>query len=432
MEFWEQKKECMSRNEIEQVQLERLQSTLNRVYKNVKHYKNTFRQIDFMPEDLKSLEEFKKLPFTSRQDLKENYPYGMFAVPLREIVRLHAPALTLDNPLVMGFTANDLNNWGQLIARNLTAVGVTKEDVVQVSLIPGKLIGPFGMQSGTELVGASAIPMSVGKLKSQIKIMRDFRTTVFVSTPSFALDVARSMESMGVDPVDLSLKCGIFGSEPWSETTRDEIESKFRITAADSYSLTEVFGPGVAWECSEKNGLHISEDHFFPEIVDPETLQPLAPGSEGELVLTTLTKEAFPLIRFRTGDKAKIDYSTCACGRTHCRISRIFSRCDGVIVMKGTSIVPENIGRIIFEINGDIPNYQLVVEQVDGQDRLTVQVEISDKIFFDEMKKQRRFIDDLHKAVSGFLGWEVNIKLVEPGTFDAEKRVMDKRSFEQQ
>ena len=430
MEFWDKKNECMLRDEIEQIQLERLQATLNRVYKNVRHYKKIFREIDFIPEDLKSLEEFKKLPFITRQDLRENYPYGMFAVPLREIVRLHAPALTLDNPLVMGFTVNDLNNWGQLIARNLTAVGVAREDVVQVSLIPGKLIGPFGMQLGTELVGASAIPMSVGRLKSQIKIMRDFRATIFVSTPSFALEVVRSMDASGIDAMDLSLKCGVFGSEPWGENTRAEIESKLRITATDTYSLTEVFGPGVAWECSGKNGLHISEDHFLPEIVDPVTLEPLPAGVEGELVLTTLTKEAFPLIRFRTGDKARIDYSACACGRTHCRISRIFSRCDGIIVLKGTSIMPENIGRILSDINGEAPNYQLVVEQAEGQDQLTVQVEISDKIFFDEMKKQRRFIEDLHKAISGFLGWEVKIKLVEPGTFDPKKQVVDKRSFE--
>lgn len=430
MEFWDQKNECLDREEIKQIQLERLQATLNRVYKNVSYFKKTFRDIDFMPEDLKTLDDFKKLPFVGRQDLRDNYPYGMFAVPLREVVRLHAPARSIDKPIVMGFTANDLKLWAQLMARGLAGVGVSKDDVVQVSLVPGKMIGPFGMQIGAEQIGASVIPMSVGKLLNQAKIMRDFRTTTLVTTPGFALELVHSLESFGIEPMDLSLKIGVLSSEPWSEQDRSEIEAKLKISAIDTYGLAEVFGPGVAWECPEKNGLHIPEDHFIPEVIDPDTLSPLGPGEEGELVITTITKEAFPLIRFRTGDLTKLSYEPCACGRTHCRISRIYKRCDGIIVIKGISVFPDQIGQIIKEVMQTELNYQIHVAREDNKDQLTVMVEISDDVFFDEMKKQRLFVEGLHRAVSEFLGWEAKIKLVETGTFDTNKKVVDQRKFE--
>jgi phenylacetate-CoA ligase len=426
-EFWDQRNECMDREEIRQVQLERLQATLNRVYKNVRHYRQTFREIDFMPDDLTTLDDLTRLPFTTREVLRENYPYDMFAVPLREIVRLHAPALTLDKPQVVGFTANDMKNWGMLMARGLFSVGVKNEDVVQVALVPGKLIGPFGFQLGTEQIGASVIPMSVGRLTSQSKIMRDFRATTFVSTPTFALRLIGAMEKQNIRVMDLSLKYGIFGSEPWSESTRQALESALRITATDIYGLKEVFGPGLAWECPAKNGLHLFEDHFIPEIIDPKTLAPVPPGTEGELVITTLTKEAYPLIRFRTGDLARLDLRPCSCGRTHCRISRIFNRCDGTIVMRGGSIVPEQIGALLASEGGHIPAYQLLVENREGQDRLTVLIQITDSIFFDEMGKQRDYMEKLSRAVSEFLGWEVAIRMVERGAFDPADRVRDER-----
>ncbi len=430
MDFWDEKNECLGRDEIEQIQLERLQATLNRVYKNVSHYKKVFRELDFIPEDLRSLSELKQLPFITRNDLRNNYPYGMFAVPLREVKRLHAPALTLDKPVVMGFTSNDLKVWAQLKARELTAKGVGNGDVVQVSLTLGKMAGPFGVQLGADLVGASFIPLSGGKLPNQAKIMRDFRTTTLVTTPTFALGLVQTMETLGIAPIDLSLKCCILCSEPWSESTRKELESQLHITATDSYGLIEVFGPGVAWECPEKSGLHLCEDHFIPEIIDPATGESISDGREGELVLTTISKEAFPLIRFRTGDLATIDYTPCSCGRTHCRISRIFKRCDKIIIMRGTSVAPEHIGQILGDVNGTIPRYQLVVERQDNQDQLIVMIEISEKIFFDEMKKQRGLVEGFHRAISEFLGWEVSIKLVEPGTLDPEILVLDKRAFQ--
>ncbi len=427
--FWNQKIECMERGEIEQLQLENLQATLNRVYKNVRHYRKVFRENDFMPEDLESLSDLKKLPLITRKDLSKNYPYDMLAVPLREVVRLHMASVNFDDPIVIGFTRNDIVNWGELIARNLTAVGVTKDDVLQIALNFGIISGPFGVQVGAEQVGASVIPMSSAKLQDQVKIMRDFKTTVLVSTPTVAMGLIRKMEEMDMDPRGLALKYGIFGSEPWSEATRGDIETRLQLIATDAYGLTELFGPGVAWECPAKKGLHLAEDHFIPEIIDPATLETLPPGVEGELVLTSISKEAFPLIRFRTGDLTSIDYAPCSCGRTHCRISRIFSRCDDVIVIKGTSITCDQIERVIKKLTGGRPVFQLVLEQIEHQDRLTVLLEISDRTFFDEMKKQRIFVERLHRELSEFLGWEVIVRLVEPQTFDSGQKVLDKRQL---
>ncbi len=429
MPYWNERIECMTRQDIEQLQLENLQATLNRVYKNVRHYRKVFRKVDFMPEDLQSVEDIRKLPFITRRDLSRNYPYDMFAVPLREVVRLHTASFNFDDPVVIGFTENDIRSWAELMARNLTAVGVGKDDVVQIALTFGIITGPFGVQGGAEKIGASVIPISAGRLYQQVKIMRDFRSTTLVSTPTVALGLARAMEEMNVDPNSLALKHGLFGSEPWSENTRSDLESRLHVTATDTYGLTEIFGPGVAWECPEKNGLHISEDHFIAEVIDPETLEPLPPGEQGELVLTTIAKEAFPLIRLRTGDMTRIDYSPCACGRTHCRISRIFKRTDEVIVVKGTSITPEQVGQAIARVSGGQPNFQLVITREEDADQLLVMVEISDINFFDEMKKQRRFVEWLHREISETLGWEVAVRLVEPGTFDPQKRVRDERRF---
>ncbi|MFO7840210.1 MAG: phenylacetate--CoA ligase [Desulfosalsimonadaceae bacterium] len=429
MAYWNQRLECMDRQEIEQVQLENLQATLNRVYKNVRHYRKIFREVDFMPEDLQSVADIRRLPFITRRDLSRNYPYEMFAVPLREVVRLHTASFNFDDPVVIGFTENDIQSWAELMARNLTAAGVGKDDVVQIALTFGIITGPFGVQVGAEKIGASVIPISAGRFYQQVKIMRDFRTTTLVSTPSVALGLCRAMEEMDVDAKSLALKCGLFGSEPWSEATRDELETRLHIAATDTYGLTEIFGPGVAWECPEKNGLHIAEDYFIPEVIDPQTLEPLPPGEEGELVLTTIAKEAFPLIRMRTGDITRLDYSPCPCGRTHCRIARIFKRSDEVLVVRGTSITPEQVGQAIARVSGGQPNFQLVVTRESEADQLLVMLEISDMNFFDEMKKQRRFVEQLHREISETLGWEVAVRLVEPGTFDPNRRVRDERRF---
>jgi len=429
MTFWNSKIECMSREEIEQIQLENVQATLNRIYKNVRHYRKVFKAIDFMPEDFTSLSDLRKLPFITRRDLSRNYPYEMFAVPLREVVRLHMASANFDDPIVVGFTRNDINRWGELIARNLAAVGVTKEDVVQIALTFGITAGPFGVQVGAEQIGASVIPMSARKFEDQVKIMRDFRTTVLVSTPTVAMNLAKTMEEMDVDPKTLALKTAILGSEPWTEATRSNIEGRMHLTATDTYGLTELFGPGVAWECPAKNGLHIAEDHFIAEIIDPVTLEVLPPGMEGELVLTSLTKEALPLLRFRTGDLTTLDYSPCSCGRTHCRISKIFKRCDEVVILKGTSIVPDQIGRVISSVTGGEPSFQMVIDTEDGGDQLSVLIEISDLTFFDDMKQQRILLERLHHEMTEFFGWDVPVRLVEPGTFPREQKVLDRRKL---
>ncbi|MFW6080431.1 MAG: phenylacetate--CoA ligase family protein [Desulfosalsimonas sp.] len=429
MTYWNQRTECMDREAISQLQLEGLQSTLNRVYKNVRHYRKLFREIDFMPEDLTSLDMLKKLPLLTRRDLSRNYPYDMFAVPLREVVRLHTTAFNFEEPVVIGLTANDMSSWAELTARNLAGVGVTRDDVVQIALTFGSSSGPFGFQLGAELIGASVIPMSAGKHREQIKVMRDFKTSVLITTPTEALGLARAMEDLAIDPNGLTLKCAILGAEPWGEQMRGRIEGDFFITGTDTYGLTEVFGPGVAWECPEKKGMHIAEDHFIAEVIDPVTLEVLPPGQEGELVITTIGKEAFPLIRFRTGDLTRIDYEPCRCGRTHCRISRIFKRCDDVVVVRGTSVAPEQIGRILAQSGGAQPRFQLVVDRVEDRDRLMVNIEATENYFFDEMKKQRRFVEHLHSQISEFLGWEVDVRLVEPQTFEPWPRVVDNRSF---
>ncbi len=423
------RKETMGQSEIAQLQLEGLQATLNRVYKNVRHYRKVFREIDFVPEDLKSLDDLSKLPFVTRRDLARNYPYEMFAVPLREVVRLHTTTFYFDDPVVVGFTKNDLSAWSGLIARNLGGVGVTADDVVQIAMNFATMAGPFGFKAGAERIGASVIPMFAGKFDQQVKILRDFRTTVLVSTPTAALEMAAALEKAGIDPHELALKRGIFGGEPWDERERKEIESALHITATDTYGLTEVFGPGIAWECTEKNGLHIAQDHFIVEIIDPVSGDVLPPGSEGELVITTISKEAYPLIRFRTGDITSLDTGPCPCGRTHARIRRIFRRSNDLVVARGTSITSDQIAKIIESVCGMTPRFQLVVERPGIKDELYLLVEISDSFFFDEMRRQRRFVEDLHRAVSEFLGWEVNIRLVESGSFDPERKIVDKRRF---
>lgn len=430
MAFWDPDRERMDREAIEQLQLERLQSTLNRVYKNVRHFRKTFRELDFFPEDLRTLADLRGLPLLTREDLMRNYPYDMFAVPLREVVRLHTPVLNQDDPVVMGFTKNDLGNWAELMARGLTAAGLDSDDVIQVAPTFGIMTGAFGVQLGAGRIGASVIPIPGSSFPAHVKILRDFRTTALVATPTFVSGVLHSLQALGIDVHTLSLKSAILGSEPWGESTRTELESALHVVATDAYTLAEVFGPGVAWECPEKAGLHIPEDHFIPEILDPDTGEPVPPGGEGELVLTAIAKEAFPLIRFRTGDLTRLTYEPCACGRTHARLERIFRRCDEAVVMRGNRIVPDQIARVLAELVDEVPPFQMLIDRVDGQDRLTVQIEISDRMFFDEMRRQRRFMESLHRNISESLGWEAAVRLVEPGTFDPARKVRDRRDFD--
>lgn len=429
--IWDVAHECMEREELEQLQLERLQSTLNRAYKNVTCYRNKFNQLGIVPEDITSLADLSKLPFTTKEDLRQNYPYGMFAVPLREVVRIHSSSGTTGKPTVVGYTKNDLKTWSNLVARLMTAAGVSAEDVVQIAFGYGMFTGAFGLHYGTETIGAAVIPMSGGNTEKQIMIMQDYKSSVLVCTPSYAVTIADKIEKMGIDAKSLSLKVGLFGGEPWSEAMRLEIESRLSISATDNYGLSEVIGPGVAGECNYKCGMHLAEDCFIAEIIDPETCQPLPPGSVGELVLTSLTKEAFPMIRYRTRDITSLDYSSCQCGRTLVRMKKTMGRTDDMLIIKGVNVFPSQIEEVLVAVEGCEPHYQLIVDRKGAMDELEIDIEVTENIFFDEMRKQRAFLDNLEKKIHSMLGVGATIKLVEPNSIPRHEgkatRVIDKR-----
>jgi phenylacetate-CoA ligase len=431
--YWEEERECMPREELEQLQLERLEATLRRVYMNVPFYRKRFDELGVDPDEIQSVDDLRRLPFTTKDDLRENYPYGLFAVPLREVVRIHASSGTTGMSTVVGYTRNDIKTWSNLVARVLTAGGVTKDDVVQIAFGYGLFTGGFGLHYGAERIGASVIPISSGNTKRQIKIMQDFKTTALVCTPSYAMLIADTMYEMGINVNALSLKYGLFGAEPWSEGMREELQEKLKIIATDNYGLSEIMGPGIAGECLERKGLHINEDHFFVEVINPETLEPVEPGEVGELVVTTLTKEAFPMIRFRTRDLTRLIPEPCPCGRTLMRMHRVMGRTDDMLIIRGVNVFPSQIEAVLFEIEGTEPHYQIVVEREGALDQATVLVEVSEDIFFDEMKKQSQLIETIKKRLASELGISVSVKLVEKKTLERfegkAKRVIDKRKL---
>jgi phenylacetate-CoA ligase len=431
--FWDPQHECMPREELDQLRLERLQATLNRAYKNVTCYRSKFNELGIVPEDITSLADLSKLPFTTKEDLRVNYPYGMFAVPLREVVRIHSSSGTTGKPTVVGYTKNDLKTWSNLVARFMTAAGVTSDDVVQIAFGYGMFTGAFGLHYGSETIGAAVIPMSGGNTEKQIMIMQDYKSTALVCTPSYAVTIADRIEKMGIDPKSLSLKVGLFGGEPWSEAMRKEIESRLAISATDNYGLSEIIGPGVAGECQYKCGMHISEDAFIAEIIDPDTCQVLPPGSTGELVLTSICKEAFPMIRYRTRDITSLDYSACECGRTMVRMKKTMGRTDDMLIIKGVNVFPSQIEEVLIAMEGCEPHYQLIVERKGSLDVLEVCIEVTENMFFDEMKKQRAFLESVEKKIDSVLGVGVTVKLVEPNSIPRHEgkaeRVLDKRTL---
>jgi phenylacetate-CoA ligase len=421
----------MDRAELEQLQLERLEATLTRVVRHVPFYRRRFEEIGFDPDEFRSLEDLRRLPFTTKADLRENHPYGLFAVPLRDVVRVHASSGTTGLSTAVGYTRNDMRTWAALTARVLVAGGVTKEDVVQIAFDYGLFTGAFGLHQGAERLGASVVPVSSANARRQVGIMRDYRTTALVSTPSHALNVADAMIEMGVNPAALSLRHGLFGAEPWSESMRGEIQEKLEIVATDNYGLSEVMGPGVAGECLERNGLHLAEDHFVFEVIDPETLAPVGPGKVGELVITTLTKEAIPVVRYRTRDLTAVLDEPCPCGRTFRRMARVKGRTDDMIIAKGTKVFPSEIEAVLFEIEGTEPHYQVQIDREAGNDRVTVLVEVSESIFFDEMKRQKRLEETIVRRLATELGVSVDVKLVGRKALERSegkaRRVVDRR-----
>ena len=429
--YWEALNECMPKDEREQLQLERLQATLFRVYMNVPFYRKTFDALGIDPDNFRSLDDVRRLPFTTKEDLRASYPYGMFAVPLREVVRLQASSGTTGTPTVVGYTRNDLKHWSNLVARILTAGGVTQNDIVQIAFDYGLFTGAFGFHYGAERIGASVIPISSGNTKRQLKIMQDFRTTALLCTPSYALALAEAMQESGTSLSSLSLKYGLFGAEPWSEALRTELQERLKITATDNYGLSEVMGPGVAGECLERNGLHINEDHFFVEVIHPETLDPVAPGEVGELVITTLTREAFPVIRFRTRDLTRLMPERCPCGRTLIRMEKVMGRTDDMIKFRGITVFPSQIESILCTAEGIEPHYLIEIDRKGALDEMTLLVEVSDMLFSDEIKDLQSFIERIKRDLESELGFPAEVKPVEKKSlerFDGKaRRVLDRR-----
>jgi len=431
--IWNPTFETMSRPDVEQLQLERLQSTLNRVYKNVKFYRSRFDELGIEPADIRSREDLEKIPFTTKDDLRDNYPYGMFALPLREVVRIHSSTGTTGKPTVVGYSANDLDSWSEVVARIMTAGGVTKDDVVQIAFGYGLFTGGFGLHYGAERIGASVIPISSGNTRRQLMIMEDYRTTALVCTPSYALFLTEVLEENQIDPKRLSLKYGLFGAEPWSVKMREDIENKMGIIATDNYGLSEVMGPGVAGECLEKTGLHLNEDHFIPEIIDPESGNTLPMGEWGELVLTTVRREAMPLVRYRTSDLTRLYVEECGCGRTLVKMEKVTGRTDDMIIFKGVNVYPSQVEEILFEFEGVTPHYQIVLGRDGALDTMEILVEVNESIFFDEMKKQRTMIENIFDSIRSTLGVSPKVKLVEPRSLERfkgkAKRVVDEREI---
>lgn len=432
--IWNEEFETMPRENLEALQLKRLKAQVERVYATVPYYRQKMMDAGVAPGDIMCLADIKRLPFTTKEDLRKNYPFGLFTVPMEQVVRIHASSGTTGQPTVVGYTKRDIDTWAELMTRSLCAAGVTSGDIVHNAYGYGLFTGGLGAHYGAENLGAAVIPISGGNSKRQITIMRDFGSTVLLSTPSYALNLAETMESMGVDPTTLKLRVGVFGAEPWSENMREELERKLSLKAIDIYGLSEVMGPGVAIECiEEQHGLHIMEDHFLPEIVDPDTFAPLALGETGELVFTTITKEAFPVIRYRTKDICRLITTPCTCGRTFYRMPKVTGRTDDMLIIRGVNVFPSQIEQVLMSVEGVEPHYQIIVEREGSLDTIEVQVEVSEEVFSDEVKKLEALSHKIQTEIKDLLGISCKVKLVEPKTIQRSegkaKRVFDNRKI---
>jgi phenylacetate-CoA ligase len=424
--------ETLPREELEALQLRRLRNLCARVYATVPFYAKRFAEVGVTPDDIKTLDDVRRLPFTEKQDLRNHYPFGLFAVPRDHIVRLHASSGTTGKAVVVGYTARDLETWAGLMARSMAAAGVNSTDVVHVAYGYGLFTGGLGAHYGAERLGATVVPASGGATRRQAALLRDFGSTVLCATPSYGLHLWEAAREVGVDFRELPLRVGIFGAEPWSEAMRRDIEEKMGIDAMNIYGLSEVMGPGVAMECREaKCGMHLWEDHILPEIIDPVTGESLPPGEVGELVLTTLTKEGIPLVRYRTRDLTSLDYTPCVCGRTHVRISRLQGRSDDMLIIRGVNVFPQQIEGLLMESEGLTPNYQIIVDRADNLDTLEVCVEVSDSLFADQIRKLQSLEKRLQKNIKEFLGVTAKVRLMEPHSIQRSEgkaqRIVDKR-----
>jgi len=428
--IWNPEFECMPRHERRALQLERLAATLRRAFERVPFYRRRFQEAGFEPSSLRGLEDLRCLPFLTKQDMRDHFPYGLFAEPLREVVRIHASSGTTGLPTVVGYTRNDLEMWSEAMARLVAAAGVTADDIAHVAFGYGLFTGAFGLHQALEKVGAAVIPVSGGNTQRQVEIMQHFGSTALICTPSYALRIAEVVEEMKV--LDrLKLRVGLFGAEPWSEGMRREIEAKLRIFATDNYGLSELIGPGISGECLERCGMHINEDLFLAEIIDPDTLEPLPEGATGELVLTSLTKEAFPVVRYRTRDITRLTYEPCACGRTTARMEKVAGRTDDMLIIRGVNVFPSQIESVLLEIEGTEPHYQIVISRNGALDEIEVQVEVSEALFAGEARKLYALRERIAHRLSTVLGIGVGVKLAEPHTLARSegkaKRIVDNR-----
>lgn len=429
--IWNPRFECEDRDRIRELQLDRLKDALQRVYSRVPFYRDLFDNRGVKPSDLEKLEDISKFPFTEKTDLRDNYPYGLFAVPVKEVVRLHASSGTTGKPIVVSYTKKDIETWSECIARVVTMAGVTNEDVAQVCFGYGLFTGAFGLHYGLERVGAAVVPASSGNSEKQIMLMQDFGTTVMVGTPSYCLHLAEVAVEMGINPASLAVRVGLFGAEAWSEKMRSELERVWGIKALDNYGLSEVMGPGPAGECQFTNGMHIAEDHFLVEIIDPVSGEPLDYGQEGEVVITTLTKEAMPMIRYRTRDISILNPVKCDCGRTTARMRKVSGRSDDMLIISGINVFPSQIENVLMGIDGVAPHYQIIVDKKGFLDYLEVQVELSQEKFTGQFRDLEALEQRVRRRLSSVLSLTARVRLLEPKSLERStgkaKRVIDRR-----
>ncbi len=430
--IWNRERETMPRSELEALQGELLVRQVRRAYEGVPLYRQRFRDRGLRPEHIKSLADLRLLPFTRKADFRDNYPFGLLAVPRQEIVRIHASSGTTGKPTVVAYTRGDMEVWKEVCARNLAAAGVTDEDTVQISMGYGLFTGGLGWHYGAEHLGATVVPVSAGNTKRQIMLIQDFDVTVFVCTPSYAIYIAEQAEEMGVDLRQTKLRIGIHGAEPWTESMRREIQTRLGIDPYDTYGLSEIIGPGVSGECAYHSGLHINEDHFLVEIIDPQTEEPLPYGEKGELVITPLTKEALPLLRYRTGDITRLNPEPCPCGRTLARMEKVSGRTDDMLIVRGVNVFPSQIESVLLQVEGVQPHYVILVDRTHGaMDDLEVWVEVSEAIFADDIGHLRGLQSQIETEIRETLGIHARVKLVEPHSIERSmgkaKRVIDKR-----
>lgn len=431
--IWNENKECMPREQMRELQGKRLKKLVNYVYHNVPFYRKKMQEMDLLPDDIRSIDDITKLPFTTKQDLRDNYPFGLQAAPASEIVRVHASSGTTGNPTIVGYTRRDLSVWAEVMARSLTSFGVTRNDIFSVSYGYGLFTGGLGAHYGVENLGATVIPASTGNTEKHIRLIRDLKITGIACTPSYALYLAETVEKMGLKKEDLGLKIGAFGAEPWTENMRQEIQERLGLKGYNIYGLSEIMGPGVSYECDAQNGSHINEDHFYPEIIDPETLEPLPYGQQGELVFTTLTKEGMPLLRYRTKDLTTLVEGKCSCGRTTVRMMPIMGRSDDMLIVRGINVFPSQVESVILGMKEFEPQYMLVVDRVNNLDTLQIQVEVRKDFFTDDMGAMLNLKKNLADKLKSVLSISADVKLMEPNSIarsqGKSKHVIDKRKL---